>query len=87
MFHCLVGWCGGGWGLLGGILVLLAFGALAAALAIAGVLLVQRNRQATYPNARPPHDEDTLDVRYARGDLTRDEYLRLRDREKGRNER
>ncbi len=80
MFECFVGWGAGGWGLFGGLLGLLAFFGLLAALSVAGVLLYQKYSNRTYAHGHAA-SANTPELRYARGDLSREEYLRLRARE------
>ena len=60
----------GGWGWGCGLAWLVALGALAA---LAAVLLRQRRPGAAVPAARAV---EALDLRYARGEIERDEYLR-----------
>jgi uncharacterized membrane protein len=88
MFGCFAGWGAGGWGLVGGILSLLAFFGLIGAVVVVGVLLTQKNRSTTemYPRAEAASAESPK-VRYARGELTREEYLRLREQDGRRDER
>ena len=88
MFGCFAGWGTGGWGLVAGILGLLAFLSLIAAVVVVGVLLIQKSRSTaeTYPRAKAASAE-TPEVRYARGELTREEYQRLREHGGRRDER
>jgi uncharacterized membrane protein len=88
MFGCFTGWGAGGWGLVGGIFGLLAFLSLIAAVVVVGLLWMQKSRSTaeTYPRAIAASAE-TPEVRYARGELTREEYQRLREHGGGRGER
>ena len=70
----------GGWGLLGGLAGLLLFLVVGAGLVLLFVWLWRRSptKQATGRSAAPSSLE-VLEIRYARGEIERDEYLRIRE--------
>lgn len=64
-----------GFGLFGLLLMLLFWGGLIVlAVWLAGVLFPGSSRTTTSPDARDLSPNDILDSRYARGDITREQY-------------
>lgn len=75
------GWGGmGGWGLVGGFMGLLFLLALAAAV-VALFLWLWRRTTPTSEVSRPGplSAREVLELRYARGELTREEFLRVKE--------
>ena len=72
----------GGWGLLGGLVGLVLFLALAAGLVLLFVWLWKRSPSTRDPGrsggASAPSALEVLERRYAGGEIDRDEYLRIR---------
>lgn len=75
----------GGWGLLGGLIGLLFFLGLVAALAALIVWLWRRAADGSTTGSRKadlPREltaREILEARYARGEITREEFLQLRE--------
>lgn len=70
----------GGWGLVGGLLGLLLVAGLIAGLAIVAVWLWRRATEPTRGGPLAPTSAlEALSVRYARGEIGRDEFRRLRE--------
>ena len=64
-----------GFGLFGLLIMLLFWGGLIVlAVWLAGVLFPGSGRSTTSPDARDLSPHDILDNRYARGDITREQY-------------
>jgi uncharacterized membrane protein len=64
-----------GFGLFGLLIMLLFWGGLIVlAVWLAGVLFPGSGRSTTYPDGRDLSPHDILDSRYARGDITREQY-------------
>jgi putative membrane protein len=74
--HGMVGL--GGWGLLGGIFLLVLLFVVLVAVAL---LIIWAWRRSTSPASRAmgasPSAREILEMRYARGELTRDEFQRM----------
>ena len=81
MYHDYGPWDGGGWGpsIVGGIMMVLVWAAI-----IGGVVLVVRSLTRGRDHVPPPppaprsQARETLDLRFARGEITEDEYQRMR---------
>lgn len=76
-FGHMRGW---GWGMAGvGLLTMLAVIGLVVWLVVFLARSTGPSSQSSSPEARTPGARELLDERYARGEIERDEYLRMRE--------
>lgn len=82
MYHDYGPWDGGGWGpsVVGGIMMVLIWAAI-----IVGVVFVVRSFTRGHDHAQPPlppaprsQARETLDLRFARGEITEADFQRMR---------